>query len=234
MPLVLDIETAPLASSLELPYPNRRPPANYKSDDTIAKWRKDDEERWQDERIKEYSLNALYGRIVCFGWLNTDTGDDGVLLAGDEAYEIDLLEKAWEFIGLNDGHVVTWNGSWDLQFLRNRSIVRGVAPSVPGRTLELWFSKFRRRPHCDCKAFLLNGELRANEGLGVWAKALGTPGKMPGMSGSDVWSLVAGGMYDEVAEYCLQDVRATAAIYARIRPYLESDVDAWGDTYAPR
>jgi hypothetical protein len=57
---------------------------------------------------------------------------------------------------------------------------------------------------------------------------------MPGMSGSDVWSLVAGGMYDEVAEYCLQDVRATAAIYARIRPYLESDVDAWGDTYAPR
>lgn len=234
MPLVLDIETAPLSSALELPYPERKPPANYKSDETIAKWRKDDEQRWQDERIKEYSLNALYGRIVCFGYLNTETGEDGVVLAGDEAFEMDLLEKAWELIAAAHGEVVTWNGSWDLQFIRNRSIVLGVKPTISGRVLDLWFSKFRRRPHLDCKSFLLNGEVRANEGLGVWAKALGTPGKMPGMSGADVWSLVAGQMFDEVAEYCLQDVRATAAIYARIRPYLESPADEWEATYAPR
>ncbi len=234
MPLVLDIETAPLSSALELPYPERKPPANYKSEETIAKWREGDEQRWQDERIKEYSLNALYGRIVCFGYLNTETGEDGVVLAGDEAFEMDLLEKAWELIAAEHGEVVTWNGAWDLQFIRNRSIVLGVRPTISGRVLDLWFSKFRRRPHLDCKSFLLNGEVRANEGLGVWAKALGTPGKMPGMSGADVWSLVAGGMYDEVAEYCLQDVRATAAIYARIRPYLESPADDWEATYAPR
>lgn len=221
MPLVLDIETAPTAAALDRPYPSRKPPANYKSEETIAKWRTEDEARWQDERIKEYSLNPLYGRIVCFGWHDSDTGDDGVLLAEREQDEAELLVNAWHLIGEHDGRVVTWNGSWDLQFIRNRSIIHGVQPTIGAFVLKNWFRKYGTHPHCDCKAYLLNGDQRANEGLGVWAKALGVPGKMDGMSGADVWGLVAGQMFEEVAEYCLADVRATAAIYARIRPYCD-------------
>lgn len=221
MPLVLDIETAPTAAALDRPYPTRKPPANYKSEETIAKWRAEDEVKWQDERIKEYSLNPLHGRIVCFGWLDTDTEQDGVLLAERESDEEELLVNAWELIAEHDGNVVTWNGSWDLQFIRNRSIMHGIVPTIGAYTINRWFKKYSVRPHTDCKAFLLNGDQRANEGLGVWAKALNVPGKLDGMSGADVWGLVAGGMFEEVAEYCLADVRATAAIYARIRPYCD-------------
>ncbi len=226
MPLVLDIETAPTTAALERPYSTRKPPANYKSEETIAKWKKEDEERWQDERIKEYSLNPLHGWIVCFGWHDTLTGEDGVLLAEREEEEPQLLHEAWKLIGAHAGHVVTWNGGWDLQFLRNRSIIQTVSPTVPAYRIKQWFGRYNQDVHSDCKAFLLNGDQRAAEGLGVWAKALGVPGKLEGMSGSDVWGLVAGGMFEEVAEYCLADVRATAAIYARIRPYL--DVESVG------
>lgn len=221
MPLILDIETCPTTAALDRPYPNRKPPANYKSEETIAKWRTEDEARWQDERIKEYSLNPLYGRIVCFGWQDSETGDDGVLLAEREDEEAALLSHAWAMIARHAGRVVTWNGSWDLQFIRNRSIIHGVQPTVSAFTMSLWFKKYSNRTHTDCKAYLLNGDQRANEGLGVWAKALGVPGKLDGMSGADVWGLVAGQMFEEVAEYCLADVRATGAIYARIRPYCD-------------
>ena len=225
MPLVLDIETIPLDSSLTRPYPtDRQPPANYKSDETIAKWREMDRQRWETDRAKEYSLNPRLGRVLCLGWATTD--DEGNLLthgleyAAEEPSEADVLERFWRMALEADGRVVTWNGSWDLRFLVMRSLACGIQPSLGAYYIREWFRKYVTQPHFDCKAVVLNWDVRVSgEGLDEWSKFLGLPGKTEGISGKDVWPLYQGGMHDEIAEYCVRDVLATAAVYHRLLPF---------------
>jgi predicted PolB exonuclease-like 3'-5' exonuclease len=82
-----------------------------------------------------------------------------------------------------------------------------------------WFRKYATAPHFDCKAVLLNWDVRvAGEGLSEWATFLGLPPKTDGMSGADVYPLYQGGHLDEIAEYCAQDVAATKAIYEKLAP----------------
>jgi len=225
MPLVLDIETIPLEASLTRPYPtDRQPPANYKSEETIAKWRDADRARWEVDRAKEYSLNPRLGRVLCLGWATTD--DEGNLLthgleyAAEEPSEVDVLERFWQMVLDAEGRVVTWNGSWDLRFLVMRSLACGVQPSIGAYYIREWFRKYITTPHFDCKAVVLNWDVRVSgEGLDEWSKFLGLPGKTEGISGKDVWPLYQGGMHDEIAEYCVRDVLATAAVYHRLLPF---------------
>jgi predicted PolB exonuclease-like 3'-5' exonuclease len=225
MPLVLDIETVPLESSLTRPYPaDRQPPANYKSDETIAKWREMDRQRWETDRAKEYSLNPRLGRVLCFGWAVTDDYGTvlkhGVEYAATEGQEFIALGHFWQQVAEQEARVVTWNGSWDLRFLVMRSVARNLQPSIGGATIREWFRKYVTQPHFDCKAVVLNWDVRiSGEGLDEWSKFLGLPGKTEGISGKDVWPLYQGGMHDEIAEYCMQDVLATAAVYERLVPY---------------
>ncbi len=214
--LVLDIETVPLATALDAPYPEglRQPPANYKSEEAISKWRETDRARWSDERAKECSLNPRLGRILCVGT------SEGVALGANEADEKDVLEQTWLWLKTHRGRVVTWNGSWDLRFILIRSLAHGVTPTLPPSTIREWFAKYRTFPHFDCKAVLLNWETRVSgEGLSEWASFLGLPGKTDGITGKDVYPLYQGGMLDEIAEYCKQDVAATQAVYEKIVPF---------------
>ncbi len=50
--------------------------------------------------------------------------------------------------------------------------------------------------------------------LDTYAKAMGLPGK-GSITGADVAGLVACGEIDRVRDYCLDDVRQTAAIFLR-------------------
>jgi hypothetical protein len=233
MPLVLDIETVPLERSLELAYPEaqRNPPANYKSEDTIEKWRKADRERWEQDRIKDYSLNWRLGRIVALGMMHTEVQDSGevhlmseqCIVAPEEADETHLLQAFWAAVAAHQGEVVTWNGSWDLAFLIGRSAGWGVTPTLSASLTRQW-QLYRSHPHFDCKRELLNGQKLSGEGLDQWAAFFGVPGKLGGLTGADVWPLLKGGMVEEIAEYCQGDVRATAAIYARIKRYYQTEV----------
>lgn len=216
MALVLDIETIPLASALDAPYPEgqRTPPANYKSEEAIAKWREADRAKWAEERVKECSLNPRLGRILCVGT------SEGLVMADTADEEMGLLQQTWAWLEAAGGNVVTWNGSWDLRFLLLRSLAHGVTPTVPTHTTRDWFRRFAYHPHFDCKAVLTNWDApRAGEGLSEWAAFLGLPGKLEGLHGNDVWPLYQGGQLDEIAAYCAQDVAATEAIYERIAPY---------------
>lgn len=221
MPLIVDIETVPLAAALEEPYPaeERTPPANYKSPETIQKWRESDRLRWDAERAKACSLNPRLGRVLCLGT------DEGVFTAADEAEEPVVLREFWARILRHDGQVVTWNGSWDLRFLVVRSLYHGIDPTLSGETVSKWFKKYTTEPHFDVKAVLLNWDVRiAGEGLDEWARFLGVPGKLDGISGADVYPLYLGGQLDEIADYCAADVAATQAIYERIAPVFGSSL----------
>ena len=213
-PLVLDIETVPLESALAVPYPeqDRNPPANYKSEEAITRWRETDRARWEQERAKDCSLNPRLGRILCIGT------SEGLWYAETPEAEIDVLQNVWARLSISKGRVATWNGSWDLRFILLRSMHLQLEPPVPGDVIASWFQKYRYAPHFDCKAALMNWEVRAAEGLGDWARFLGLQGKTDGLSGADVYPLFLAGHHSEIADYCAQDVRATQDIYRRIVP----------------
>lgn len=215
MPLILDIETVPLAASMDAPYPEaeRTPPANYKSEDAIARWRTADRAKWEQDRAKECSLNPRLGRILCVGT------SAGLWMAPTEADEADVLRAAWDALATWEGQVVTWNGAWDLRFILMRSLYHGIAPTIRPDVVSAWFRKYTYAPHFDCKAVVLNWDVRVSgEGLSQWAEFLGVPGKLDGIGGADVYPLYLGGQLEEIAAYCQQDVAATKAIYERLVP----------------
>jgi hypothetical protein len=218
--LVVDIETVPLDDALEAPYPaaDRSPPANYKSDEAIARWRASDEAAWRAARVKAASLNPRECRVVCVG-LASSRGEEAVLArtAGDERA---ALRAFWDAAELTHGRVVTWNGSWDLRVLLLRSIHHQLSVPFSGRMLADWFRKYATVPHFDCKAVLTQWDApRAGEGLQEWATFLGLPGKSDGLDGSMVYAMVQEARWDELAGYCMADVRATRAVFETIAPY---------------
>ena len=220
-PLTLDIETIPLEGALAAPYPaaRRDPPSNYKSDEAIAKWRTADEARWREERAKECSLNPRLGRILVIGT------DREMLVAPSASDEPEVLARAWDLLAEHGYRVVTWNGSWDLRFLLLRSMRHGIAlPAAAQPWVAQWFKRYSYSPHFDCKAVLLNWEVRVSgEGLTEWAEFLGLPGKLGGLSGADVWPLYQAGHIEEIVEYCQQDVAATRAVFDKVSPYFFGD-----------
>jgi hypothetical protein len=219
-PLVVDIETVPLAASLDADYPEaeRQPPANYKSEDAIARWRLSDRNAWEAGLAKTCSLNPRLGRVLCIG-MGRVSGDITVQMANTEADEAFVLQTFWNEVADAGGDVVTWNGSWDLRFILMRSLHHGIRPTLDGWVISDWFRRYSVARHFDCKAVLLNWDVRVSgEGLDQWAKFFGVGGKLGGISGADVYPLYLGGQLIEIAEYCQQDVTATRAIYQRIAP----------------
>lgn len=214
--VVLDLETVPLAAALEAPYPSeeRQPPANYKAEDAIARWREADRQKWRDDRVKACSVNPRLGRIVCAA-TPTDT-----VLAPREADEPALLRAVWAWLAASGGRVVTWNGAFDLRFLLVRSLAHRVAPTVDPFTIGRWFHRYQTTPHFDCKSVLLNGDVKvAGEGLAEWGAFLGLGTKADGRSGADVWPLYQAGDLEAIRTYCQQDAALTHAIYDTLAPY---------------
>ena len=214
-PVVLDIETVPLSEALAVPYPDadREPPASYKSDDAIARWRERDRNSWMAERVKVCSLSPRLGRVLCIGT------SDGVLMAQTPAEEANILAAAWRELEYARGRVVTWNGSWDLRFILLRSMALGVDIPLPPSTIREWFKRYATVYHVDCKAVLTNWEPPVKgEGLSEWATFLGLPPKTAGITGADVFGMAQAGRFDAIAAYCAQDVATTAAVYEKLQP----------------
>jgi hypothetical protein len=213
--IVLDIETVPLEAALTVPYPaeDRQPPANYKDQEAIDRWRQADAAKWAAERVKACSLNPRLGRILCIGTTR------GVLMAQTPAEEANVLDAAWRELKHAGGKVVTWNGSWDLRFILLRSLALGVPVPLPPSIVTGWFKRYSTTFHVDCKAVLTNWEPPVKgEGLSEWAAFLGLPPKTAGVTGADVYGMAQRQEWTAIADYCAQDVATTAGIYAALRP----------------
>ena len=213
--IVLDIETVPLEAALTVPYPaeDRQPPANYKDQEAIDRWRQADAAKWAAERVKACSLNPRLGRILCIGTTR------GVLMAQTPAEEANVLDAAWRELKHAGGKVVTWNGSWDLRFILLRSLALGVTVPLPPSIVTGWFKRYSTTFHVDCKAVLTNWEPPVKgEGLSEWAAFLGLPPKTAGVTGADVYGMAQRQEWTAIADYCAQDVATTAGIYAALRP----------------
>lgn len=218
-PVVIDIETVPTEAALATPYPeqDRTPPENYKKPEAIAGWRERDKAKWEGDRIKECSLNARLGRVLCVGWdLN---GITDALVAPTEDCERDALQGFWGLIRETAGRVVTFNGrSFDLRFITLRSLAHGITPSIPTATVRDWFARYRVYPHCDVRDLLTNWDSWGDGTLTDWCAFLGVPCDLHGIEGSDVYRLYRAGDLDAIAAKCRTDVRATRDLYDRAAP----------------
>lgn len=211
--IVFDIETVPLTAALATAYPavDRSPPANYKSDDAIARWRERDETDWRAFRVKECSLTPRLGRVVAIAWA-TPNGS-GVDTAETEADEGATLRRFWEHVAISRQIAGFNSHGFDLPFLLTRSLILGVNV---GGDVTPYLKRYNHSPHFDVRMALTGWDSRATGTLSDWCEAFGIPGKSG--HGSQVYDLVTQGDWPALVKYAADDVNATAELVRRVGP----------------
>lgn len=217
--MAFDIETVPTERALALPYPEdeRQPPANY-GVDAAAKWREKDRTTWEQDRLKQYSLSPLYGRVVAIGMAHRD--DDGNvveswLTAQAEGDEAQMLATFWTKSATND-RLVSFNGlQFDAPFLLVRSSILGVRCPW-GSTLT---KRYSTTYHFDVRAVLTQWNPSAKGTLNDWLAAFGLPQKTG--SGADVYRMYREGRVQEIGEYAAGDAARTLQMYEQVWPVFD-------------
>ena len=177
-------------------------------------------------------LSPFRGKIVAIGVINVGDGRSCVLYempgqtelkvekAGSRTYisgtEKQILEKFWEFFD-SDSRFISFNGrQFDGPFLMIRSAVNGI---VPKRDLVGY--RYGFHPNCDLREALnFFGTVNARQfkfNLDLACKAFGVEtSKGEGLDGRSVETWYRAGRHREIADYCLDDVRATAQLYDKL------------------
>jgi predicted PolB exonuclease-like 3'-5' exonuclease len=154
-----------------------------------------DRQEWDEAKVM--SLSPYFGQVVS-------------LAVGDG--EADLLRAFWALAG-NASCVVSYNGrGFDVPFLVGRSLIHEVPVRV-----DLQGSPYAMRPHCDLFYALGGRGGRGPSSLDVVCWALGLSSPKEDMDGSMVATFYAKGEVARIAQYNAGDVRATTAVYQRVR-----------------
>ena len=211
--LVVDIETVPALDRRELPPTVGEALSAYAT-------RKD------MEPGAVMGMSPFFGRVVSLAIGDGDDENDevtvlavppdGVVVPDPPAWfrpmsERELLAAFWA-LASKAQTVVTFNGrGFDLPFLVTRSLIHGIPARV-----DLVSQRFSLKPHLDLWE-LLSQRDRGPSKLDVVCWALGIESPKEVMDGSMVAPAYARGEILKIAEYNAHDVRATAAIYRRVR-----------------
>ena len=206
--LVLDIET--VSRSVE-EIPERALEYLFKSLERDAP-EPEDLERRREDMISRFGLDPTTGRVIVIGLLDVDTR---VETAFADDSEKELLSKFWDWLAANEHEpYVTFNGKrFDIPFLNVRSAIHGLTPSkvIPADPLTT-------RPHFDVREVFEGNDRRRRGSLDFFTAIFGVPSPKAKMDGAQVNDAYAEGRLDDIVQYCLEDCRATAAIYERLAP----------------
>jgi len=217
--IVFDIETVGDFEALD------KDSQNY-----LLKHAKTDEER--EEAKKNTSLWPLSGQVVTIALLNPDTNkgkvffqapkgkidnfsEDGVdFEVGDEK---NILKNFWQTIK-NYDQFITFNGrGLDCPYLILRSGILKVEP-----TKNLMPPRFSADFHIDLLDQLTFYSAFRKFSLDFYCRSFGIKSPKDGaLSGDKVGEYYQAGKYEEIARYCLADVRATAELYQRWADFME-------------
>ena len=190
-----------------------------------------------EEELKAFPGQlALYpgaAKIVAIGMWRPGEQSGGVLVnntaGGREWHEIhdgarmfqgseaEILEQFWQLVP-QFGTIVTYNGrGFDCPILMLRSAVNGVRP-----TRNLMPYRYSFQQHCDLMEVLSFHRAIAPYSFQFWCHQFGIDDPKEGLTGSSVPKAFADGRFDDIASYCLRDARATAELYERLLPLIES------------
>jgi len=176
------------------------------------------------EDFEQYLLGTTFdgsfGRILCIGYAIDDEPTEVLYFDGDEKK---MLQEFWQLAAdanLFIGHNII---DFDMRFIIQRSIVRGVKPSwnVGQRKASyndpdnLSFARYRNDPMFDTmREWTKWGQ--NNVGLEHLALALGIPSPKDGIDGSQVYEFYKKGKVKEICDYCKRDVETTRDVYKKI------------------
>ncbi|MBK5258005.1 MAG: ribonuclease H-like domain-containing protein [Thermoanaerobaculia bacterium] len=189
-----------------------------------------------EEEKRRGALSPFTGRIVAIGIVNAETGrscalyevpgqtelitrkeGSRTLISGTEKQ---ILEKFWDFLQRGD-RFISFNGrQFDGPFLMIRSAIHGIAPKR-----DLVGNRYRFHPNCDLREVLnFNGTINSRQmrfNLDLACKTFDiASSKQEGMDGRSVETMYRTGRHEEIATYCLEDVRATCELYLKLETTL--------------
>jgi 3'-5' exonuclease len=189
-----------------------------------------------EETRRAGGLSPFRGRIVTIGVINIEDGRSCAMYevpgqkeliiekAGARTYmsgtEKQILEKFWTFFD-SDARFISFNGrQFDGPFLLIRSAINGV---VPKRDLVGY--RYGFHPNCDLREVLnffgTTSSKQFKFNLDLACKVFGVAtSKSEGVDGRSVETWYRAGRHREIADYCLEDVRATAELYEKVAPTL--------------
>jgi hypothetical protein len=194
--------------------------------------------RARDEQQREAvpERMALYpglGKVIAIGmWMVEE--DRGLCLLegrdapvhewervpGSKVYRGDeraLLAEFWRIASHKGVRLVSFNGrQYDGPVLMVRSAQHGLAPS-----LNLLGNRYSLTPHCDLmEVFSFFGAWRERYNLDYWCRRFDVESPKGSIDGSQVGRAYREGRIEEIGEYCLRDVRATAELYSHVNDTL--------------
>ncbi len=225
--LVFDIETVPAVDLRKVP-------------STIAQAVAKHAERNEWDVSKVMSLSPYFGQVVSLAVGNGEqdprTQDVTVFVVPPAGASVaalpswirpvsepELLRAFWTLAG-HASCVVSYNGrGFDVPFMLGRSLIHEVPVRV-----DLLGSKYALRPHLDLYGVVAPGGFgRGPASLDVVCWALGLTSPKESMDGSMVASTYAKGDVGQIALYNAGDVRATTAVYQRVRDGVLRFRDDW-------
>lgn len=186
----------------------------------------DCQEECTEEMFRRLALHAEYGRVLCIGVILERDGAEirkGVFGLDNESQTFHLdetktLRGFWkllkeEFSPRRDlivGHNVM---DFDLPFIYKRSRIKRVNPTV-----EFCFARYRSAPIFDTMREWALWNLRESPiSLSLLAELLELEmEKTSGIDGSKVYDEFLAGNHQLIADYCLQDVQITRAIFHQL------------------
>ncbi len=183
------------------------------------------------EAIQKFSLYPTTAQIIVIGMLNPDTGHGKVLFQSGEAVDFVSDDGAVRFLSGTETEMlglfwldlthyeqfITFNGrGFDCPFLMLRSAMLGIQPS---RNLMPY--RYDSKIHCDLlEQLTFYGALRKFN-LDFYCKSFGIESpKSHGITGLDLRALFEQKRFQEIADYNLGDLKATAELFRRWEKYL--------------
>ena len=217
MNLYLDIETIPSQRADVRAFLARtvRHPKTLSKPESIKAWYADHIVQAIDEEVSKTGLDGTFGQVVCIGLQIDDEACEAVFGLD----EVDVLTRLNEwltripqseiFTTVVIGHNVS---NFDLRFLMQRFIARAIKPHpvlARAATAKPWEVD---KVFDTMVQFAGPGNRISLDKL---CMALSLEGKGD-ITGADVWPMVQDGRLEEVAQYCLHDVRLTRDVHRRM------------------
>ena len=176
-------------------------------------------EKFENQQINEYlmdknfprKMHPLFSRVVLIGY-KLENSKTELLYPKDET---DLLKRFWSKIDeLRPGLVVTFNGfNFDIPFLRVRSHINGVEPSMD-INLSKW--KTDTSNHYDCMQVLSANQTFLNVALDISCQVFKIPIPEPRVHGEVIPKLYQAGDLEGIKEHCRQDVELIEKLFLKL------------------
>jgi len=220
--LFCDIETVPCADPdlIALITEGIKPPKTMSKPETIAKWEAEEKPLVISDAVAKTSLDGTYGRVCCITYAFDGEPVQGII----DRREKKVLTQFYEVLhkrcvdikqGIPQrpvviGHNIT---GFDLRFLWQRSIIKGIKPTP----LLPWDEK-PWGEHIRDTMLMWNTSTEKRIRLHKLCIVLGveSPKDKNGMDGGDVAGLWAKREYDKIIAYGMDDTEAMRQCYRKL------------------